>query len=1002
MTYAAVMNPSKDHHHASSSSKQLSSLSLLSSMKNSKSSSNRRLNIKIKPFLNPPRPPANLYERNISVLKEATNAILRKEPLLVSSSSSSSSDGNNDSAMMSSQQNMVPISREELYRSVEDLCVHGYAHRLYEDVCKFLEEGAIFCLSALCSEGNKTTLCTSINGNNAISFHHLGKDQIDQPKASYILEQVVRKVYYEYLEYLRFVRNIFLYLDRTFVLNRVRKVRSLWDAGIDIFRRYADLSAEASSSTPGAVSMNVIQATITSILHLLKVERDEMTHVGNTTATAAFNRSLVRESMRMLADLPQGVFTNKFLPQFLSDTVQYFDFEGKAKMMQTSSKISASEFLVHVEKRWVQANDMTKEYLNFSRMAQHNFISSSSPNNNSEGNVSNSMSNLLASAVETHLLLPHVDSFLLKDEQIYPLFEKVVCDDNGIHSNDRSNIRDLNRLYFLLKKVNKLDELRSAFGRYGRYCGTLLITERDSNAETVISNLLRWKDRLERIYQLGFLNDESFGYSMISQSNQGSASSSSNAESNTSTMTNTSNSSNSNTNTSYANMHTTSCLRGVLEDVLNGCTIPMTNSLSSSFNNINEKSFEKHGRRVSELLAKYVDLCLRSSKKISAATAAAASSTTSSSKSSLFDSTDPEHLLEKIMSLFRFLQSKDVFEAFYKRDLAKRLLSNKSSSSSLLLSLERSFISKLKSECGTAYTSKMEGMFKDMDLSQAVMQNYQVASQQQQENKSNTRVEMDVQILTTGYWPIYTQIKTYKLLDELIPPLTNFEEYYKNKYQKRRIVWQHSLGSCVVKAFFPSSAGAKDLVLSQYQTSVLVGCFNHHDESSEGLTMDQIIQKTGIEDQKECGRILQSLTDPPSGPGGPTPVGVLIKKDNGVNIKPTYHINTHFQSKQYRIKLINQILSLSDRSSSSAAELLEDEKIHESINRDRLYLIDAAIVRIMKSRKSLLHNELIGQTMDQLKFPTTAENLKKRIESLMERDYIQRSETDRNRYNYLA
>ncbi|CAN0585310.1 unnamed protein product, partial [Ectocarpus sp. 12 AP-2014] len=51
-----------------------------------------------------------------------------------------------------------------------------------------------------------------------------------------------------------------------------------------------------------------------------------------------------------------------------------------------------------------------------------------------------------------------------------------------------------------------------------------------------------------------------------------------------------------------------------------------------------------------------------------------------------------EAVLDRVMVLFRYLQGKDVFEAFYKKDLAKRLLLGKSSS----FDLERSIISKLK------------------------------------------------------------------------------------------------------------------------------------------------------------------------------------------------------------------------------------------------------------------------------------------------------------------
>lgn len=54
-----------------------------------------------------------------------------------------------------------------------------------------------------------------------------------------------------------------------------------------------------------------------------------------------------------------------------------------------------------------------------------------------------------------------------------------------------------------------------------------------------------------------------------------------------------------------------------------------------------------------------------------------------------------------------------MFEAFYKKDLAKRLLLGKSAS----IDAEKTMIAKLKAECGSQFTSKLEGMFKDVELS---------------------------------------------------------------------------------------------------------------------------------------------------------------------------------------------------------------------------------------------------------------------------------------------
>ena len=51
-----------------------------------------------------------------------------------------------------------------------------------------------------------------------------------------------------------------------------------------------------------------------------------------------------------------------------------------------------------------------------------------------------------------------------------------------------------------------------------------------------------------------------------------------------------------------------------------------------------------------------------------------------------------EKILDRLLILFRFIHGKDVFEAFYKKDLAKRLLVGKSAS----VDAEKSMLLKLK------------------------------------------------------------------------------------------------------------------------------------------------------------------------------------------------------------------------------------------------------------------------------------------------------------------
>ena len=79
-----------------------------------------------------------------------------------------------------------------------------------------------------------------------------------------------------------------------------------------------------------------------------------------------------------------------------------------------------------------------------------------------------------------------------------------------------------------------------------------------------------------------------------------------------------------------------------------------------------------------------------------------------------------EAVLDKTMVLFRFLQEKDVFERYYKQHLAKRLLLQKSVSEDS----EKTMISKLKTECGCQFTSKLEGMFKDVTISNTINEEF--------------------------------------------------------------------------------------------------------------------------------------------------------------------------------------------------------------------------------------------------------------------------------------
>ena len=82
----------------------------------------------------------------------------------------------------------------------------------------------------------------------------------------------------------------------------------------------------------------------------------------------------------------------------------------------------------------------------------------------------------------------------------------------------------------------------------------------------------------------------------------------------------------------------------------------------------------------------------------------------------------------------------------------------------------------------------------------------------------------------------------------------------------------------------------------------------------------------------------------------------------------------------------------------------ESKRTNESIEGDRKHYIDAAIVRIMKAKKEMMHEQLMIATIDAVKshFVPIVDTIKKRVESLVESEYLRRSEMDKERFIYVA
>ncbi|RUS17941.1 Cullin [Endogone sp. FLAS-F59071] len=337
-------------------------------------------------------------------------------------------------------------------------------------------------------------------------------------------------------------------------------------------------------------------------------------------------------------------------------------------------------------------------------------------------------------------------------------------------------------------------------------------------------------------------------------------------------------------------------------------------------------------------------------------------------------------VLDKTITLFRFIQEKDVFERYYKQHLAKRLLLGRSVSDDA----ERGMIAKLKVECGYQFTTKLEGMFNDMRISTDTLTAFKEFLDVS--GIERPKIDLGVTVLTSTFWPMNGSTSPHCIFpSELTHAYQTFEKFYFGRHSGRRLTWQPNMGTADIKAQF--KAKKHDINVSTYGMVILL-LFNDLPED-KFLTVKDIQDQTDINDA-DLRRTLQSLAC--------AKYKILTKEPKGkdVNIDDQFYYNPEFTCPLARIK-IQTVASKVEN---------EGERKHtqEKVDEERKHQTEAAIVRVMKDRKTMDHNLLIAEVTKQLstRFSPSPNMIKKRIEALIDREYLERANGDRKMYNYLA
>lgn len=370
---------------------------------------------------------------------------------------------------------------------------------------------------------------------------------------------------------------------------------------------------------------------------------------------------------------------------------------------------------------------------------------------------------------------------------------------------------------------------------------------------------------------------------------------------------------------------------------------------------INDNAAISHGNsscKSAEFLAKLSDSLLKKSNKNST-------------------ETDLEDTLDQIVVVFKYIQDKDVFLHFYREMLAKRLILH----SSVSENTEASMILKLKQICGLEYAKMLHRMFQDTCVSKDLNEKFKTYLT---DSGETLEMDFDVQVLSAGSWPLHSSV-TFLLPAELEKSISCFTSFYNSRFSGRKLTWLYNMSRAelITNCF----EARYTLRVSTFQMAILLQ-FN----SSDSWSIKQLCISTGI----DTDILIQN-------------VQILIKSkllrseddESNLQLSSLVQFTAEYKNKKLRVNV----------SQPTKLEVTKDQtNSQKRIQVNRLMAIQAAIVRIMKHRKTLKHQQLVAEVLNQMssRFKPPVIHIKKSIDVLIEKEYLTRMDDENDTYRYVA
>ncbi|KAH8801208.1 Cullin [Flagelloscypha sp. PMI_526] len=364
------------------------------------------------------------------------------------------------------------------------------------------------------------------------------------------------------------------------------------------------------------------------------------------------------------------------------------------------------------------------------------------------------------------------------------------------------------------------------------------------------------------------------------------------------------------------------------------------------FINKNGATGSSSSARSAELIAKYMDGLLRRNNKMA-------------------KDDDVKSALNRVMNLFKYLKDKDIFQKCYTATFSKRLIHGLSASDDL----EAFMRSKLKEACGFKYSNRLQRMFNDVSASKALTYSFK---ERMEQNPGNMDITFSIMVLGTNSWPPCSPKHDYIIPQEILPTYDRFLEYYQLKHSGRKLTWLWNYSKNELHTNYLSQKYM--LMTTSYQMSILLQ-YNQNNT----LSLDELVSATSIP-KHVLTQVVALLTT----------AKVLVSSEG-----EQFDLNLSFKSEKIRINL-NQVIK-DDRKAT-------DQMVLKAVDEDRQFQIQTMVWRIIKARKTMKNQELIQEVISRLSpsFIPKIPDIKKAIEVLIEKEYIERAKESRDTFVCIA